>query len=137
MKLRMEKISVSYPGVKALDQASFEVSGGFSHALIGANGAGKSTLMKVLSGSESHYDGTILIDGQHVSIHSPKDAQKHGIQIVHQEVDAGLVPYLTVAENIHLYTFGSSQNKNAFIHWSRIHKKASEVLNSLRYQCFF
>ncbi|WP_054708297.1 sugar ABC transporter ATP-binding protein [Bacillus sp. JCM 19041] len=131
MKLQMKEISVSYPGVKALDQASFEVSGGLAHALIGANGAGKSTLMKVLSGSEAEYAGTVLIDEQVVSIRSPKDAQSFGIQIVHQEVDTGLVPYVSVAENMHLYTFGSSQKKNGWVKWNQMYKKAAAVLNTL------
>ncbi len=47
--------------------------------LTGANGAGKSTLMAVLSGAHSHYHGEILLDGQPVSIRSPRDAKKLGI----------------------------------------------------------
>ncbi|WP_078394492.1 sugar ABC transporter ATP-binding protein [Shouchella patagoniensis] len=131
MKLQMKEISVSYPGVKALDQAAFEVSGGSAHALIGANGAGKSTLMKVLSGSEAGYAGTVLVDGQEVSIRSPRDAQMLGIQIVHQEVDTGLVPYVSVAENMHLYTFGSSQKKKGWVKWSSLYKRAADVLDTL------
>ncbi|TSB46186.1 sugar ABC transporter ATP-binding protein [Alkalicoccobacillus porphyridii] len=131
MELRMNDISVSYPGVQALDQVSLSVSGGTTHALIGANGAGKSTLMKVLSGSEPSYTGSISINGQNVSIQSPKDAQKHGIQMVQQEVDAGLVPNLTVAENLHLHTFGANNNVAPFIKWKQIRKQASDSLQAL------
>lgn len=60
--LEMKKISIEFPGVKALDEVDFIMTSGTTHALIGANGAGKSTLMKVLSGAYTHYTGEILID---------------------------------------------------------------------------
>ncbi len=87
-------------GVQALKQVSFEVKSGEIHALVGANGAGKSTLMKVLSGAETADEGTIRLDGKELSITSPRDAKQIGIDLVQQEVDVALVPYLTVAENI-------------------------------------
>jgi len=96
-QLEMRNISISFPGVKALDNVSFSASTGEVHALAGANGAGKSTLMKILSGAYAHYTGEILINGQPVHIRSPRDARQHGIEIVFQEVDVALIPYLTVA----------------------------------------
>jgi simple sugar transport system ATP-binding protein len=65
--LEMEGISISFPGVKALDSVNFSAVSGSAHALVGANGAGKSTLMRVLSGAWSHYTGTIRIDGAEAS----------------------------------------------------------------------
>jgi len=96
----MTGISLAFPGVQALKQVSFEVKSGEIHALVGANGAGKSTLMKVLSGAETADEGTIRLDGKELSITSPRDAKQIGIDLVQQEVDVALVPYLTVAENI-------------------------------------
>ena len=51
INLKMENISIEFPGVKALSNVDFQMESGKIHALIGANGAGKSTLMKVLVGA--------------------------------------------------------------------------------------
>jgi simple sugar transport system ATP-binding protein len=129
--LEMKKISIEFPGVKALDEVDFIMKSGTTHALIGANGAGKSTLMKVLSGAYSHYTGEILVDQTKIIIKSPKDAQKNGIQIVHQEVDTALIPYLTVGENIMLTKTVNEMGKKQFIQWKKLHEQATAILNSL------
>lgn len=129
--LKMTDISIEFPGVKALDSVNFTMISGTTHALIGANGAGKSTLMKVLSGAYDHYTGQISIDEKELSIKNPKDAQAYGIQIVHQEVDTALIPYLTVGENIMLTKTVSEMGKRQFIRWKQIHQQATEILTSL------
>ncbi|WP_077210973.1 sugar ABC transporter ATP-binding protein [Bacillus dakarensis] len=129
--LEMKNISIEFPGVKALNEVNFTTETGTTHALIGANGAGKSTLMKVLSGAYNHYTGEIFIDGKKVDIRSPKDAQDQGIQIVYQEVDTALVPYLTVGENIMLNETVNDMGKAQFVKWKAIHKRAAEILESM------
>lgn len=129
--LEMKNISIEFPGVKALDGVDFYTETGTSHALIGANGAGKSTLMKVLSGAYNHYTGDIFIDGEKVTIQSPKDAQDYGIQIVYQEVDTALIPNLTVGENIMLNETVNKMGKKQFIDWKSIHLQATEILKSM------
>lgn len=129
--LKMTDISIEFPGVKALDSVNFTMKSGTTHALIGANGAGKSTLMKVLSGAYDHYTGQISIDEKELSIKNPKDAQAYGIQIVHQEVDTALIPYLTVGENIMLTKTVSEMGKRQLIRWKQIHQQATEILTSL------
>ena len=62
--LEMKNITVSFPGVKALDGAEFSLKKGEIHALLGENGAGKSTLMKVLTGVNHLDSGQILYDGK-------------------------------------------------------------------------
>lgn len=96
--ISMENISKSFPGVKALDQVSFQLKAGEVHALLGENGAGKSTLMKVLTGVYHKDEGIIKINGKEVDIVDPKTAQELGISIIHQEFN--LLPHLTVAQNI-------------------------------------
>lgn len=98
--LRMENISKSFPGVKALDDVSFTAYEGEVMALLGENGAGKSTLMKILSGVYTKDSGRILLNGEEINVLNPRDAAEKGIAIIHQELN--LIPNLTVYENIFL-----------------------------------
>jgi simple sugar transport system ATP-binding protein len=129
--LSMRDISIEFPGVKALSNVDFDLKSGEIRALIGANGAGKSTLMKVLSGVNSHYSGKIYIDGEECEIRSPKAAKNLGIEIVYQEVDVALVPYLTVGENIMLNTLANKMNKKQVVNWPHVRKTAKQALNRL------
>ena len=87
LTLGTRKVSIEFPGVKALTNVDFEVSTGEIHALVGANGAGKSTLMKVLAGANPDYTGEVYLNGTPVELRSTMAAKKLGIQIVYQEVD--------------------------------------------------
>mgnify|MGYP001225552466 FL=1 len=130
-KLEMRDISIEFPGVKALSNVDFDMESGKIHALIGANGAGKSTLMKVVSGAYNHYVGKIFIDGKEEIIRSPKDAKLLGIEIVYQEVDTALIPYLSVAENIMLNHLVNRMGKKQTVDWIKIHKSAKQALKKL------
>src|SRR4026207_1047495 len=88
----------SFPGVLANDHVDFDLRRGEVHALLGENGAGKSTLMNVLYGLYQPDEGEILVKGEPVRFHSPKDAINRGIGMVHQHFM--LIPVMTVAENI-------------------------------------
>ncbi|WLR57797.1 sugar ABC transporter ATP-binding protein [Mesobacillus subterraneus] len=127
----MKNITIEFPGVKALDDVSFSTETGTTHALIGANGAGKSTLMKVLSGAYNHYTGEIYLNGEKIDIRTPKDSQDYGIQIVYQEVDTALIPYLTVGENIMLNETVNDMGKKQIVSWKEIHRKAADILASM------
>ena len=74
------------------------------HGVLGANGAGKSTLFNVLGGLLRPDAGRVEVDGQPVTLASPRDAWRHGIGLVHQHFT--LVPRLTVLENLALGTRG-------------------------------
>lgn len=88
--LRMENITKSFPGVKALDGARLCVKAGTVHALMGENGAGKSTLMKCLFGVYSKDGGKILLDGREVNFKNSKEALNNGVAMVHQELNQAL-----------------------------------------------
>jgi len=98
--LQMINVSKSFPGVKALEDVKLEAYSGEVLALLGENGAGKSTLMKILSGVYNKDAGSIIIQGSEVDIKGIKDAEQHGIAIIHQELS--LLPNLSVWENIFL-----------------------------------
>ncbi len=96
--IKMEGIEKRFPGVLALDQASFELRAGEVHALVGENGAGKSTLMKIIGGIYSKNSGHLYVNGKEVEVENPRMAQELGISIIHQELN--LMPHLTIAKNI-------------------------------------
>ena len=125
--LQMTGICKSFPGVKALDQVDFSIKKGEIHALLGENGAGKSTLMKVLSGVYKKDAGEIFLDGNSVEIHAPREAQKMGIGIIHQELN--LVPELTVMENIFLGR--EPQKLFGFVDKDKMRKESFEILKRL------
>jgi len=100
--LELRGITKRFPGVVANDRVDFDLRRGEVHALLGENGAGKSTLVNVLYGLYQPDEGEVLVKGEPIRLHSPKDAISHGIGMVHQHFM--LIPVMTVAENIVLAT---------------------------------
>ena len=124
--LEMAAITKDFPGVRALDDASFEVRPGEIHALCGENGAGKSTLIKILGGVYPHgtYSGSMQINDTEQQFHSVRDAERAGIAIIHQEL--ALIPEMTVAENIYL---GKEPRRFGVIDRQRLYHEAGELLS--------
>ena len=124
--LQMQAITKDFPGVRALDDASFEVRSGEIHALCGENGAGKSTLIKILGGVYPHgtYSGSMRINDTEQQFHSVRDAERAGIAIIHQEL--ALIPEMTVAENIYL---GKEPRRFGVIDRQRLYHDAGELLS--------
>lgn len=92
-----------YPGVLALDKASFRVEPGEVRALLGKNGAGKSTLIRLLTGAEVPDSGAVSIGGVALSGSGSaraQDAFSRGVRVVYQELS--LVPGMSIAENLFL-----------------------------------
>lgn len=129
--LETRKVSIEFPGVKALSDVDFQVSTGEIRALVGANGAGKSTLMKVLAGANPSYQGEVLLNGEVVELRDPSTAKKLGIQIVYQEVDTALIPTLSVAENVMLNNTVMNTKGRPVVNWSKMRQEAREVLSRL------
>jgi len=98
--LRLQGIVKRFVGVTALAGVDFDLRAGEVHALCGENGAGKSTLMRVMSGQLEPDEGSIVLKGQVVRFASPREAERAGIAMIHQELN--LAPHLSVAENIFL-----------------------------------
>ena len=85
--LEVRGVTKSFPGVVALDNVDFGLTGGEIVALIGENGAGKSTLMKVLAGVHRPDRGVVRLGGREVSFTTPAEALRAGIALIHQELD--------------------------------------------------
>ncbi len=128
--LEIKDISKSFPGVKALDNVSFNIKRGEVHALCGENGAGKSTLMHILSGIYHQETGDIIIDGSKVFIENQTKAQKMGVSTVYQE--RSLVDNLSIAENI----FAGRQpvSRSGMISWKKLYRETEELLELLEFK---
>jgi simple sugar transport system ATP-binding protein len=98
--LEARGISKHFGAVTALQGVNLRLSAGEVLGVVGDNGAGKSTLMKVLSGLFRPSEGELLVQGQHVHFHSPRDAHKAGIEMVYQ--DLALAGNMPIFENIFL-----------------------------------
>ena len=118
--LQMKHITKTFGSVTANRDVDLSVYPGEIHALLGENGAGKSTLMNILTGIYRPDGGEIWYKGEHRDIHSPKDAVALGIGMVHQHFR--LIPTLTVAENVYLY----SGRKSFFLHRDEMEKEIGE-----------
>ena len=124
--LSVQGVSKSFPGVKALEDVSLEVSEGEVLVLVGENGAGKSSLMKILSGIYSKDEGRIVFDGKEVDITSPLQAQLLGITIIHQEMN--LMNDLTVAQNIWI---GREPKRFGILSEAELNRKTAEFLQDI------
>lgn len=125
--LRTENISKHFPGVMALDSVSIDFFQGQVNAIVGENGAGKSTLMNILSGVYKDYVGQLYLSGEPLTFENPRDAQNHGITIIHQELN--LIPYLSCAENIFLGR--EFVNSTGFIDYRKLHTETRKLLQLL------
>jgi ribose transport system ATP-binding protein len=114
--LRVEHLTKSFHGNKAVDDVTFEVRRGEIVALLGENGAGKSTLIKMLAGVHEPDSGTILLDGAR---------SRDGISFVHQ--DLGLVEWMTVAENIAMST--GFPRRAGVVSWRAVREQAERTLD--------
>ncbi|MCH6230582.1 ATP-binding cassette domain-containing protein [Microbacterium sp. CFH 31415] len=89
-----------YGHVVALDETDFEIRQGEVLAVIGDNGAGKSSLIQCLAGAVQPDEGELLIEGEEVSLRSPVEARRRGIETVFQSL--AVSPALDIASNIFL-----------------------------------
>lgn len=119
-------VTKGFDGILALDRVSFSARFGQVAVVLGENGAGKSTLMKILAGEITPDSGDLFCGGRKVQFRSPRDAQRHGIGLIHQELS--LFPDLTVADNI----FAGHERGWAGLVREHTHRKvASDILTRL------
>ena len=98
--LKIEGLSVSYGGIKAVRNISFDVPDGKIVTLIGANGAGKSTTLRAISGLVKPQSGKILFNDEDITGMDSAQIVKRGITLVPE--GRRIFPNLTVYENIRI-----------------------------------
>jgi simple sugar transport system ATP-binding protein len=98
--VEIHDITMSFASNPVLRGVDMAIPQGKVSALLGANGAGKSTLIKVLSGVYPQHGGSVQIGGEPIHLGTPADSRSAGIETVHQRIDEGIIPGLSIAENL-------------------------------------
>jgi len=124
--LKIRDLVKDFPGVRAVNDVSFDIQRNTVHCLVGENGAGKSTLIKILTGAYEKTGGKILLNDEEYHAHNPKDAGEKGISTLFQELN--VVDQLTVEENL---TLGIEDTKFGFLQKTDKIKKIVEVLKDI------
>jgi D-xylose transport system ATP-binding protein len=125
--LECRGVSKAFGAVQALYRVDFDVRRGEVMALVGDNGAGKSTLIKGVVGIYPFDEGEVLVDGETVHVHGPRDAAKLGIEVVYQ--DLALADNLDVVANMFL---GRERARNGFVlDEASMERSSRETLNGL------
>ncbi|HVU76871.1 MAG TPA: sugar ABC transporter ATP-binding protein [Gaiellaceae bacterium] len=113
--LELRNLCKSFGATRALKNVDLAIAPGEIHGLLGENGSGKSTLIKILSGYHAPDAGELFIHGAPVRLPlRPGQFRKLGLDFVHQ--DLGLVPSLSVLENLRLGDFGA-RSRRFHISW--------------------
>ena len=124
--LELRGITKTFGSVEALTDVDFEVRAGEVMALVGDNGAGKTVLTKCVSGIYTIDRGQLFWDGQPVSITTPKDAVKLGMEVVYQ--DLALADNLDVVENMYL---GREANRFQILNEAAMEHTTASTLKGL------
>ncbi|MHC4198757.1 MAG: sugar ABC transporter ATP-binding protein [Planctomycetota bacterium] len=128
--LEVRDVVKTFPGVRALDGASFRLRRGEVHALVGENGAGKSTLIHILAGVHQPDSGEIVLEGERVRFPDPHASAERGIGVVFQE--RSLSVNLSVAENVFANRQPVTNRWLGLIDRTRLHEETSELLRLFR-----
>lgn len=124
--LEIRDLVKDFPGVRAVDNVSFDIKRNTVHCLVGENGAGKTTLIKILTGAYDRTSGTTLLKGREYEPHSPRDARQQGISTLFQELN--VVDTLTVEDNL---TLGLEDTTLGFIRKTDKINEMIRVMNSI------
>ncbi len=124
--LQIKNLVKDFPGVRAVNDVSFEIKCNSVHCLVGENGAGKSTLIKILTGAFERTSGTILLKGEEYCARNPKEAREKGISTLFQELN--VVDQLTVEQNL---TLGIEDSRFGFLRKTDKIKKIVAALKDL------
>ena len=128
--LKIENVSKSYPGVKALKNVSMTIKKGEVRAFLGENGAGKSTLIKCIMGVETPEEGKISIncDGEWKSAKNPIESKELGMHANYQHVN--IAEELSIAENYYLGHV--PKTKMGIVDWKKMYEDSKGILEKFQ-----
>ena len=124
--LEIRDLVKDFPGVRAVNNVSFDIRRNTVHCLVGENGAGKSTLIKMLTGAYPRTSGKITLSGRDYNPRNPRDAKQSGISTLFQELN--VVDQLTVEENL---TLGMEDTMFGFLRRTGKINRIVSVMNSI------
>jgi branched-chain amino acid transport system ATP-binding protein len=127
--LQMDRVSVSYGGVRALSDVSLTVPEGGVVALLGANGAGKTTTLRAISGLVRPSSGRILFEGRRIDGRAPHTIARRGL--LHVPEGRGVFPSLTVRENLEMGSYRLAAIDNALAEGARLFPVLGERADQL------
>ena len=94
----LKDISISFGGLQAVDDCSFEIRDGEIFSLIGPNGAGKTTIFNIINALYKPDSGRVLLEGQDLVSLKPYQIAKRGVARTFQNIE--LFSEMSVLENI-------------------------------------
>jgi ABC-type sugar transport system ATPase subunit len=127
--VELQDIGKSFGGTRALEGVSLTIARGSIHALVGENGAGKSTLGKIIAGAHAPDAGQIVLAGEPVRFHSPRDAIGRGVNLIAQELS--IMGSLTVEQNVFL---GVEPSQAGFQNRRELRRRYTELAASVGFE---
>ena len=127
--LRTEGITKRFGAVVVLRGVDIHLKQGEVLGLVGDNGAGKSTFVKILCGFLRPDSGRIILDGKDVEFHSVREARRHWIEALYQ--DLALVPQLTVYQNLFLNREQTFGGRLGFVRRRKMRELARQHLHQM------
>ncbi|CAN5701390.1 ATP-binding cassette domain-containing protein [soil metagenome] len=115
--IELQRVSKYFGNVLALQDITTSVHAGEVTCVLGDNGAGKSTFIKILAGVHTHDDGRVLLNGEEVPFHSPREAKSAGIATVYQ--DLAMAPLMSIWRNFFLGSEPTTFFGMSGIDWAR------------------
>jgi len=126
-RVALQGVTKRFGPTLAVEDVSLDLLAGEAHALVGENGAGKSTLVKILAGIHEPDSGSVVIDGEPVTVRGPADARARGIAVVQQE--PRLFPDLTIAENV--FIGHAPTGRFGSVGWREMSREAARIFREL------